>query len=569
MRRGFSTTLIDLLVKDEIISEDDVGKAQDIREREGGKVENILVERGFVDADDMLSYRALALETVPIHLDNLTIPDDVLMLVPEEIATRYQLIPISHTAEMLTVAMANPLDIHAVDDIEKRTKLRVVPMISSKAGIEEAIKRSYKSSKELVSDYIKKLQPGEELETIATAEDDEIGDLASLERLAEDAPVVGLVNTILRQAIEDQASDIHIEAYQEILRVRFRIDGVLEEVDAPPKQLHPAIVSRIKIMSNMDIAERRRPQDGRMKVKLPRGNVNLRVSTLPTAFGEKVVMRIADEAKTMFGLDQLGMSPGVLERYVGSVESPYGMILVTGPTGSGKTATLYASLNRINTPDVNIITIEDPIEYLINGLNQVEISQKAGRTFVTVLRSILRQDPDIIMVGEIRDVETAELAVEAALTGHLVFSTLHTNDAPSAISRLLDLGVQSFLISASVTCIIAQRLIRVLCPNCKKAYKPAQEIIDELKLPSGDYTFFEKQGCTICDNKGYKGRRGIYEVMFMNNEIREITSAIKDIKEIQAAAIKDGMRTLRRAAIDAVIEGITSVEEAFRATADQ
>ncbi len=569
MRRGFSTTLIDLLVKDEIISEDDVSKAQDIREREGGKVENILVERGFVDADDMLSYRALALETVPIHLDNLTIPDDVLALVPEEMATKYQLIPISHTAEMLTVAMANPLDIHAVDDVEKRTKLRVVPMISSKEGIEEAIKRSYKSSKELVSDYIKKLQPGEELETIATEEDDELGDPASLERLAEDAPVVGLVNTILRQAIEDQASDVHIEAYQESLRVRFRIDGVLEEVDAPPKQLHPAIVSRIKIMSNMDIAERRRPQDGRMKVKLPRGNVNLRVSTLPTAFGEKVVMRIADEAKTMFGLDQLGMSPGVLERYVKSVESPYGMVLVTGPTGSGKTATLYASLNRINTPDVNIITIEDPIEYLINGLNQVEINVKAGRTFSAVLRSILRQDPDIIMVGEIRDFETAELAVEAALTGHLVFSTLHTNDAPSAISRLLDLGVESFLISASVTCIIAQRLVRVLCPNCKKSYKPAQEIIDELKLPPGDYTFFEKQGCTICDNKGYKGRRGIYEAMFMSKEIREITSAVKDIKQIQAAAIKDGMRTLRRAAIDAVIEGVTSIEEAFRATADQ
>lgn len=569
MRRGFSTTLIDLLVKDQIISEDDVNKAQDIREREGGKVEDILVERGFVGADDMLSYRALALETVPIHLDNLTIPDDVLDLVPEEMAAKYQLIPVSHTSEMLTVAMANPLDIHAVDDIEKRTKLRVVPMISSKEGIEEAIRRSYKGSKELVSDYLKKLQPGEELETIATAEDDEVGDLASLERLAEDAPVVGLVNTILRQAIEDGASDVHIESYQDRLRVRFRIDGVLEEVDSPPKQLHPAIVSRIKIMSNMDIAERRQPQDGRMKVKLARGNVNLRVSTLPTTFGEKVVMRIADEAKTMFGLDQLGMSQEVLERYIQSVESPYGMILVTGPTGSGKTSTLYASLNRINSPDVNIITIEDPVEYLVAGLNQVEINTKAGRTFASVLRSILRQDPDIIMIGEVRDYETAELAVEAALTGHLVFSTLHTNDAPSAISRLLDLGVESFLISASVSCVIAQRLVRVLCPNCKKSYKPSQAVIEELKLPPGDYTFFEKQGCTVCDDKGYKGRRGIYEVMFMNQEIREITSALKDVKTIQAAAIRDGMRTLRQAAIDAVVEGITSVAEAFRATADQ
>jgi type IV pilus assembly protein PilB len=569
MRRGFSTTLIDLLVKDEIISEDDVNKAQEIREQQGGKVEDILVQRGFVDADDMLSYRALALETVPIHLDNLTIPEDVLELVPEDMANRYQLIPISRTSSMLTVAMANPLDIHAIDDIEKRTKLRVLPMISSREEIDEAIRRSYKSSKDLVSEYLKKIQPGEELETIRDEMDDEIGDSASLERLAEDAPVVGLVDTILKQAIDDGASDVHIELYQDDLRVRFRVDGVLEEVDSPPKQLHPAIVSRIKIMSNMDIAERRQPQDGRLKIRMPRGNVNLRVSTLPTAFGEKVVMRIADEAKTMFGLDQLGMSQQVLERFIESIESPYGMILVTGPTGSGKTSTLYAALNRINRPEVNIITIEDPIEYLIPGLNQVEINTKAGRTFAAVLRSILRQDPDIIMVGEIRDFETAELAVEAALTGHLVFSTLHTNDAPSAISRLLDLDVESFLISASVSCVIAQRLVRVLCPNCKKPYTPAEDMINELKLEPDNYTFYEKQGCTICDGKGYKGRRGIYEVMFMNDEIRELTSLKKEVKTIQAAAVRHGMKTLRKAAIDAVVEGVTSIEEAYRATADQ
>jgi type IV pilus assembly protein PilB len=570
MHRGFSTNVISVLVEDGVITEEDLEKAREVRERKGGKFEDILVELGLIDEDAMLSYRALALETVPIHLDNLTIPNDVLELIPEEMAAKYKLIPVFHTSAALTVAMANPLDIHTIDDIERRTKLRVVPMLSSQEEIEEAIKRSYRSSRESVGDYLKKIQPGDEsaVETVRREAEDELVDTASLERLAEDAPVVGLVNLILRQAVEDGASDIHIEAYEDRLRVRFRVDGVLEEVDSPPKQLHPAIVSRIKIMSDMDIAERRRPQDGRLKIRMPRGNVNLRVSTLPTAFGEKVVMRIADESKTMFGLDQLGMSPNVLGRYIQSIERPYGMILVTGPTGSGKTSTLYASLNRINEPHVNIITVEDPIEYLVPGLNQVEIEPKAGRTFANVLRAILRQDPDIVMVGEIRDLETAELAVEAALTGHLVFSTLHTNDAPGAISRLLDLEVQSFLIPASLSCIIAQRLVRVLCPNCKKPYEPSQEAIDELKLPPGDYTFFEKQGCPVCGDRGYKGRTGIYEVMFMNEEIAELTSLKKDIKSIQEAAIRDGMRTLRQAAIDRVVEGVTSVEEAFRATAD-
>ena len=571
MRRGLSTKLIRSLVEDEVIAEDAVDMAQEIHQQKGGKIEDILVEQGFVDEDDMLSYRALVLETVPIHLDSLTIPIDVLALVPEDMATRHQLIPISRTSAMLTVAMANPLDIRAIDDIEKRTRLRVVPMLSSKEEIEAAVSRSYKSARDTVGDYLKKIQPGEGegLETVADEADAEMMDVLSLERLAEDAPIVGLVDLLLRQAIQDGASDVHIEIYESALRVRFRVDGVLEEVDSPPKQLHPAIISRIKIMANMDISERRKPQDGRLKIRMSRGNVNLRVSTLPTAYGEKVVMRIADEAKTMFGLDQLGMSSQVLERYVQSIERPYGMILVTGPTGSGKTSTLYASLHRINTPDVNIITVEDPIEYLISGLNQVEINPRAGRTFVAVLRAILRQDPDIVMVGEVRDFETAELAVEASLTGHLVFSTLHTNDAPSAISRLLDLGVESFLISASLSCVMAQRLVRVLCPNCKKPYKPPQELLDQLGLPPGDYTLFEKQGCPICENKGYKGRTGIYEVMFMNEEIRELVSLKKDMKAIQRAAVNDGMKTLRQAAIDTVVEGVTSIEEALRATAEQ
>jgi len=569
MRRGFSANIVGQLVEDGLITEENMDHVRKIREERGGKLEDIIVEEGFVDADDMLSYRALALETVPIHLENLMIPQEVLALVPEDVAGKYRLVPIFRTSTVLTVAMANPLDINTIDDIERMTRLRVVPMISNQREIKEAINRLYRSSSEVVGGYLKKIQPnGQKLETVYENMESSAPDYENLEQLAEDAPIIGLVDVIIRQAIEDQASDIHIEAYQDRVRVRFRVDGVLREVESPPKNIHPGIVARIKIISNMDIGERRRPQDGRMKIKMPNKTITLRVSSLPTAFGEKIVMRIADESKTMFTLNELGMPSGVLEKYTQALESPRGMILVTGPTGSGKTSTLYASLNRINKPEVNIVSIEDPIEYLISGLNQVEINVKAGRTFPILLRSIVRQDPDIIMIGEIRDFETAELGVEAALTGHLVFSTVHTNDAPSTISRLLDLDVEPFLISASVTCIIAQRLVRLLCPNCRKAYKPKPELIERLKLPAEDYTFYEKGGCPICGNTGYKGRTGVYETMFVDNEIRELTALKADVRDIQEAAIKNGMVTLRKAAIDRVIEGVTSVEEAFRATAE-
>ena len=568
MRRGFSTNVIDRLVEDGVMTEADVKAAQEAREKQGGRLEDILVSLGLVDADNMLGYCALALETVPIHLDNLTVPDDILKLVPEELAAKYQLVPIFRTFDVLTVAMANPLDIQAIDDIERLIKFRVVPMLSSQEQIDSAIRRLYRSSMESVSGFLSRIEPGELLETIEDELDDVEMDRFSLERLADDAPIVGLVDLMLRQAIEDGASDVHIEGYQDSLRFRFRIDGVLEEMETPPKQLHPAIVSRIKIMSNMDITERRQPQDGRIRFRTARGYVNMRVSTLPTPFGEKVVIRIADESKAMLQLDQLGISPEVLEKYIERVERPHGMILVTGPTGSGKTTTLYASLNRINEPHVNIISIEDPIEYLTRGINQVEINPKAGRTFSSVLRAILRQDPDIIMVGEIRDLETAKLAVEASLTGHLVFSTVHTNSAASTISRLIELGVESFLISDSLSCIIAQRLVRALCPNCKAPYKPPAEVIDKLELSPGDYIFFERQGCRLCNNKGYKGRMGLYEVIFMNDELKELTTLKRDIKTIREAAIRSGMVTLRQAAMSNVVAGVTTLEEAFRATAD-
>ncbi len=567
MRRGFSTTLTNLLVEDGVITEDNVQEAEQIRQQKGGRLEHILIEQGFVEADEVLSYNSRILEVTPIHLEGLTIPDNVLELIPGDMAAKYQLIPIAQTLNMLTVAMANPWDIYAIEKIENYTEFSVSQVLSSWQDVQEAIRRFYSSSEELLGGYLEKMQQDEMLEAVPDELEDEAQSIASLERLAEEAPVVGLVNVILHQAIEKEASDIHIEPHQGQLRVRYRVDGVLEEASILDKNLHSAIVSRIKIISNMDIAERRQPQDGRMKLRASSGNVSFRVSSLPTVSGEKIVMRIANDSQSVLRLDQLGMSRSMLEEYLKNIRKPYGMLLVTGPTGSGKTSTLYASLNIVNGPDVNVMTIEDPVEHISGEYAQIEINPKAGRTFGSVLRSILRQDPDIVMVGEIRDFETAELAIQAALTGHLVFSTLHTNDAPSAIARLLDLEVEPFLISASLSCVVAQRLVRVLCANCRKSYKPSQESVDELELPPGDYTFFKEQGCPACDGKGYKGRVGVYEVMFMNDEIRELVHLKKDLVTIQKAAIKNGMMPLRQAAIIKAMVGVTSVAEAIRSTA--
>ena len=567
MRRGLSSALADLLVAEGAIAKDAMNDIWMLQKQNGGKLEHILVEEGLIDDDAVLCYSSRILESVPIHLVGVTIPSHVLELVPGEMAVKHQFIPIARTLNLLTVAMANPWDIYAIDSIENHTKLTVSSVLSNWKDVQDAIRRHYSSSTGLLDDFLERIQQDERLETIPD-EVPEAQTAANLEQLAEDAPIVGLVDLILRQAIEKKASDIHIEPYRGDLRVRCRRDGVLEEVNILSKNLMPAIVSRIKIMSNMDIAERRQPQDGRLKLKTPSGNISFRISTLPTISGEKVVMRIADETQTTLELDQLGMPGDLLEKYIQDIQRPYGMVLVTGPTGSGKTSTLYASLNAVNEIGVNIVTIENPVERISGEFAQVEIAPKAGRTFASILRSVLRQDPDIVMVGEIRDFETAELAVQAALTGHLVFSTLHTNDAPSAIPRLLDLDIEPFLISASVSCVVAQRLVRMLCPNCKRSYRPAEDLLDKLKLPPGDYAFFEKRGCHVCDDKGYRGRVGIYEMMFINDEVRELTHQKKDLVAIQEAAVRGGMKTLGQAAIGKVTAGVTSVTEALRVTTD-
>jgi len=568
MRRGFGVTLADLLVEDGVVAKDSMDAVREVQKQRGGKLESILLEEGVIDDDELLGYSSLILESVPIHLNGFTIPQYVLDLVPVDMAHKHQLIPIARILNVLTVAMSNPWDIYAIESIENYTKLSVSPILSSSREVQKAIKQHYSSSEERLDNYLEKIQEHGNPETIIEEIEEETPSLDSLERLAEDAPIVGLVDLILHQAIERKASDIHIEPYQDKLRVRFRLDGILEEINTLSKSFMPAVVSRIKVISNMDIAERRQPQDGRLKLRTPSGNVSFRVSSLPSVLGEKVVMRLADETQDALGLDQLGMSRNMLGRYIQSIRRPYGLILVTGPTGSGKTSTLYSSLNLVNGPDVNVITIEDPVERVSGEFIQIEVNQKAGRTFASILRSVLRQDPDIIMVGEIRDFETAKLAIQAALTGHLVFSTLHTNDAPSAIPRLLDLEIEPFLISASVLCVVAQRLVRLLCPKCKEPYEPTQDVIDELKLPPGEYTFFKEKGCPLCDNKGYRGRVGVYETMFMNDEIRELTHSREDSTVIQKAAIRNGMKTWRQVAIIKAMVGLTSVSEALRTSAE-
>lgn len=565
MRRGFSKTLTRLLVEDGIVTSENIEEAEKIHRAKKERLEHVLVEQGFADEDDVLDYSSRVLEIVPIHLENFEIPDQVLEIIPRDMAVKYQLIPISLTLNMLTVAMANPWDIYAIESIQNYTKLSVSPVLSSWGQIKAVINEEYSASVESLENYLEKIQQGEIFETISEETEEDTQTRDSLERLAEDAPIVGLVDVMLHQAIEKKASDIHIEPYQDQLLIRFRVDGVLEEISVLDKKLLPAVVSRIKIISNMDIAERRQPQDGRLKLRTSMGNVSFRVSSLPTVSGEKIVMRLANDSQAALGLDQLGMSQNVLEKFMEVIKRPYGMVLVTGPTGSGKTSTLYASLNMVNSPDVNVITVEDPVERVSGEYAQIEINPKAKRTFASVLRSILRQDPDIVMVGEIRDFETAELAIQAALTGHLVFSTLHTNDAPSAIPRLLDLRVEPFLVSASVSCVVAQRLVRSLCLNCRKPYKPSKELITQLRLPVGDYNLYKPQGCPACGN-GYKGRVGIYEVMFMSDEIKELTHLKKDLTTIRDAAIRNGMRTLRQAAIIKAMVGVTSMAEALRAT---
>ncbi|MCP4198487.1 MAG: type IV-A pilus assembly ATPase PilB [Proteobacteria bacterium] len=561
----------ELLVRKNVISLNELRQAQELQKSSGGNLGRSLTKLGHVTDEEMTEFLAAQYNVPAIDLSEYTIDHEIAELIPQEVAERHRILPISRAGTSLVVAMVDPTNLHAIDDIKFLTGYNVEPVVASEASIDKAIESCYSSP--LASyDEVMDGFDDEEFEFGADGEDDEDGSVLELEKLSEDAPVVRLVNLILVNAIKKGASDIHVEIYEKGLRVRYRVDGVLHEEMRPPFKMRNALISRLKIMSKLDIAERRLPQDGRIKLKLGKGReMDFRVSVLPTLFGEKIVLRLLDKSNLQLDMTKLGFDPDPLQDFKSCIHLPYGMVLVTGPTGSGKTTTLYSALAELNQIDVNISTAEDPVEFNLHGINQVQMHEDIGLNFAASLRSFLRQDPDVIMVGEIRDFETAEIAVKAALTGHMVLSTLHTNDAPSTISRMLNMGVEPFLVTASVNLILAQRLGRRLCSECKKPLDfPADALLDagvtEEQVAAG-FQPMEGAGCEVCNNTGYKGRIAFYEVMTFADELKELVLQGCSTAELKAEAIRLGMQTLRMSGLKKVGEGVTTMKEVLRVTA--
>jgi len=569
-----SSKLGEMLLKAGMISQEQLNLALDQQEKSGGRLGFNLVKLGIVSEEEITSLLSEQFGVPAINLRHFEIDQQVVKLIPAEVAQKYLIVPVNRTGATLTIAMVDPSDVFALDDIKFMTGYNVEPVVASEIAIREAIDDAYGSSHALelkkVMDEMAETEAAEALEVL---EEEEEINLQKLEASSEDAPVVKLVNIILSDAIKKGASDIHIEPYEKDFRVRLRIDGVLYEFMPPPMKLRDAITSRIKIMAKLDISEKRLPQDGRIKIKININNkpkeVDYRVSVLPTLFGEKIVLRLLDKNNLMLDMTRLGFEAESLARFERAILRPYGMVLVTGPTGSGKTNTLYSSINRINTPETNIMTAEDPVEFNLQGINQVQIKDQIGLNFAAALRSFLRQDPNIILVGEIRDFETAEIAVKAALTGHLVLSTLHTNDAPSTINRLMNMGIEPFLVSTSVNLIGAQRLVRRICKECREDLSmPVSALVDigfsEEEAPR--VTLFRGRGCGTCNNTGYRGRVALYEIMEVTDELRELILAGATSLELRRQAIEEGMITLRGSGLQKIRDGLTTVEEVVRET---
>ena len=560
-----------LLLSNNLITQSQLDKALDTQKKEGGRIGSLLIKLGFLSEDTLVKFLSKQFGVPSISLSDSKIDPSVAKFIPADIAEKYQIFPLARNGSTLTIAMVDPSNIYAIDDIKFVTGYNVEPVIAAESAVKDAIGKYYGKTDAFQSamDTLKKSESDlMEFVQEATEEEEEI-DAGELKEAVEEAPVVKLANLILGEAIVRGASDIHIEPYEKKLRIRYRVDGVLYDVIQPPLKLRAALSSRIKIMSELDIAERRLPQDGRIKLRTKDKEVDLRVSTLPTIFGEKIVMRILDKSNLYLDLTKLGFEKEAMEDVTEAIHAPFGMVLVTGPTGSGKSTTLYSALSTINTEDVNIMTAEDPVEYNLMGINQVQVKEDVGLTFAAALRSFLRQDPDIIMVGEIRDFETAEIGVKAALTGHLVLSTLHTNDAPSTISRLLNMGIEPFLVSASVILILAQRLCRKICQQCKEEEKipiPALINIGFKEEEANTIKYYKGKGCPACTNTGYKGRVALYEVMPVKEELKELILQGASASEIKKTAVKLGMRTLRMSGLTKIKEGITSVEEVLRVT---
>lgn len=562
-----TSRLGDILVKNNMITKEQLAAAMQEQKLSGGqqKLGSILVKQGLVQESELVAFLSRQYGVPHIALADYEIDPAVIKIIPAEVAQKYNLVPVNRAGSTLIVAVSDPSNLFAIEDIKFMTSYNVEMVVTAESDIKGAIDRYYDQSASL-ADVMDNLDIGD-LELVDT---DEEVDVSSLERATEDAPVVKLVNLILMDAIKKKASDIHIEPYEKSFRVRYRIDGVLYEVMKPPLKLKNAITSRIKIMAELDIAERRLPQDGRIKIKLGGGkDMDYRVSVLPTLFGEKVVMRLLDKSSLQLDMTKLGYEPEALAHFKREIHKPFGMVLVTGPTGSGKTVSLYSALSELNKVTENISTAEDPVEFNFAGINQVQMHEEIGLNFAAALRSFLRQDPDIIMIGEIRDFETAEIAVKAALTGHLVLSTLHTNDAPATINRLLNMGIEPFLVASAVNLITAQRLARRVCSECKeKEDIPLQALIAAGVSPeeAPEYVCYQGRGCPACNNSGYKGRVGFYQVMPMLEPIRELILNGANTAEIKRESIRLGIKTMRQSGLTKVKEGITSLEEVLRVT---
>jgi type IV pilus assembly protein PilB len=563
-----SGRLGELLVRENLISLQQLQKAQDEQRKTGGRIGSLLVRHGAIAEGDLTNFLSKQYGVPAISLKDFDIDEEVLKLIPKGTAEKHQVVPVNRAGSSLIVAMSDPSNIFAVDDIKFLTGYNVEVVVASEQAIKEAIERYYS---EKGPDLDEVMSGFDDSEVAVVESDGDDVNAVDLEKSAEEAPVVKLVNLILLDAIKKGASDIHIEPYEKDFRVRFRIDGVLYEVMKPPMKLRNAIISRLKIMSELDISERRLPQDGRIKLKLGKGKeMDFRVSICPTLFGEKVVMRLLDKSNLQLDMTKLGFDEGQLKDFLEAVDRPYGMVLVTGPTGSGKTTTLYSALSKLNEVSWNISTAEDPVEFNFFGINQVQMHEDIGLNFAAALRSFLRQDPDIIMVGEIRDFETAEIGVKAALTGHLVLSTLHTNDAPGTVSRLLNMGIEPFLVTASLNAIVAQRLCRRLCVECKKPIElEDQALLDAGFAPEdiGTFTAYGPGGCKVCNDRGYKGRVAIYEVMPLWDPLKELIIQGCSAAELKQEAIRNGFQTLRASALKKVKLGVTTLAEAVGNTA--
>jgi type IV pilus assembly protein PilB len=562
-----SGRLGELLVRENLITVQALRKAQEESQKSGARIGTALIKTGAIEESKLTDFLSKQYGVPAINLKDFDIDPDIIKLVPKDVAEKHLVIPVNRAGPSLIVAMCDPSNIYAVDDLKFLTGYNIESVVASEISIREAIERYY-AEKGPSLDAIVGEMADEDIE-VSTAEDENIEEMA---KAADDAPVVKLVNLILMDAIKKGASDIHVEPYEKDFRVRFRIDGSLYEVMRPPMKLRNAITSRLKIMASLDISERRLPQDGRIKIKMGGGKeMDFRVSVCPTLFGEKVVMRLLDKSNLQLDMTKLGFDPQPLAWFKEAIERPYGMVLVTGPTGSGKTTTLYSALSSLNQIDTNISTAEDPVEFNFAGINQVQMHEDIGLNFAAALRSFLRQDPDIIMIGEIRDFETGEIAVKAALTGHLVLSTLHTNDAPGTVSRLLNMGIEPFLVVASLNLILAQRLCRRLCKDCKRPATTVDEkaLIDAGVPPEkmGTFTMYEKVGCRECNDRGYRGRVAVYEVMPFWDGLKELVINGASTNELKQEAIRLGMSSLRMSALAKMMDGVTTLEEVVGNTA--